>query len=243
MTYNFDYSQYKKKISTKNNGVVPLLCIVIILLLGLAYFLSAKNTSTKDFYFVEIANFESYKQANSLALDTSNSQGAGFVYFDGSYHVLASFYQTEQQAQSVVENLKENYPNSCIFALKTTKHLKTKTLSQKQSSYLNEFISVSEKQLNSLADFCINYDKKTLNYSKICLNVKEMHSILTNFKNNLENLFKNNKFKTAEEYSLNLCDTLKTISNLKENSSFSAGLKFQTIKFAVNYFYFLNVFA
>ena len=119
--YQFNYKEYNKKIyRSSGGGSIAVMVFVIIVLIGLAFFLTKQNIKHKknEFYFVEINKCLTYKDASDLSIEIQSRAGAGYVFFDGSYHVLANFYLNKADAESVCENLKPDYPTCKVFSLK-----------------------------------------------------------------------------------------------------------------------------
>ena len=71
-----------------------------------------KHTKTCEIYFLEIDSFQSYQSALNLSKEINANGGAGYIYYDGNYHVFANFYSKIEDAKSVLENVLEDFPNS-----------------------------------------------------------------------------------------------------------------------------------
>ena len=99
--YVFDYCQYRKNLSTKNNFNFITIFLLIIILLGMCVFLKPIKTSKSIFYYVEIDNFQTYKDAQKLSYELQNFGTNSLIFFDKTYHVLVGFYSIKNHAKTV----------------------------------------------------------------------------------------------------------------------------------------------
>ncbi len=240
--YVFNYDQYKKTINKKNKFHFSVIFVLIILLLGLCIFLYPKQTTANNFYFVEIDNFQTYNKANSLANEIKNSGGAGYVYFDGTYHVLASFYSNYKSAEKVVNNLKLDYKNANVFTIETNKFLVNKNLNSSHNNSIKNFLDATHKIILNLEKLNTEFDKKSLQLSELNIHIKNNQEEFDNVYSNLmENLKNNSKFNLAKEYLIQMKSSLSNLSNL-ENNTASTTLRYETIKLTITRIQFLSCF-
>ena len=240
--YIFNYDQYKKTINKKNGFNFSVMFIVIILLLGLCVFLYPKQTNTLNFYFVEIDNFQTYNKANSLANEIKNSGGAGYVYFDGTYHVLASFYSNYKSAEKVVNNLKSDYKNATVFNIETYKFTDKKKLNSSQNKSIKNFLDTTHTMILNLEKLNTNFDKKSLQIEELKIHIKNNQEEFNNVYSSLiEDLKNNSKFNFIKEYLVQMKNSLSNLSNL-ENNTASSTLRYETVKLVINRIQFLSCF-
>lgn len=240
--YIFNYDQYKKTINKKNNFNFSVMFIVIILLLGLCVFLYPKQTNTLNFYFVEIDNFQTYNKANSLANEIKNSGGAGYVYFDGTYHVLASFYSNYKSAEKVVNNLKTDYKSATVFTIETYKFTDKKKLNSSQNKSIKNFLDSTYTMILNLEKLNTNFDKKSLQIEELNIHIKNNQKEFDKaYSSLMEDLKNNSKFNFIKEYLVQMKSSLSNLSNL-ENNTASSTLRYETVKLVINRIQFLSCF-
>lgn len=94
----------------KRSGVkfAAILSALSVLVLFCVVFGSSRTTTVtrvknKEWYFVGIFTSSDSGQASIKALDIRTRGGAGFIYNDGNYSVIASVYPTEREAKTVAE--------------------------------------------------------------------------------------------------------------------------------------------
>ena len=96
---------------------------------GMASGLFKKNSGditlkAVDYYAVETGAFTSLNQANARAAETVAAGGAGFIYNDGTFHVIHSAHAKKTDAEAVISkelssnNASSNITTADIFTLK-----------------------------------------------------------------------------------------------------------------------------
>ena len=89
LNYSYNSSYYVNK--NKKQVSITILIFLIIILLAVAVFLIEKKEKKTYFYFLQANEFLNYKDASNLAYELQSKQGAGYIYYDGSYHVIISY--------------------------------------------------------------------------------------------------------------------------------------------------------
>lgn len=236
--YLFDYSSYKKRIKKTNKFGFIDIFFLIIFLCSLCIVLKQTNTQTYNYYFVEISQFKNFSKANKLANEISQQAGAGFVYFDNSYHVLAGFYLNFSDAETVANNLTDDYKNAKVFSLSATKFKQSKNFSTTQNQALKNTISININLLNELYSISTNMnDQNNLNKNKL-----KLKKLCDDFNDNLNEFCKN--FPNKELY--NCKNRLQNIKNslsridLASTQESIANIRYETINIAINHINFLN---
>ena len=226
--YNFNYHQYKKKIHKQNVSIIPLLLCIIIITLGVAFFLRPQKTELNKFYFVEIDSFETYKDASNLAQNIQSSGGAGYIYYNNKYRVLAGFYPYYSQAESVTNNLKSEFKNCQIFTLECKKLKNINNLSSSQNNVMNEFSKVVFKNIYKMADLSIKYDKNEIDTQNLSLSFKSINNEIDSYYQEFISNFKtNSKFNTAKSYAKNITSSLKTLQNIETEQEINRKIKYE----------------
>ena len=237
--YFFDYAQYKHKINKKSSNILPLLVFIIFILTGVLAFI--RNTpNEQDFYFVQINEFASYKDAANLAQTLQQQNAAGYIYYDGTYHVFANFYFKEKDASSVVSNLSNEYPSAKIFTLTSPKKFNTKNISQQQKAEIDTFslnvISLSQSINTSVT----NLDTNKSNFAKIKLTLK---SQISQFNKHCSAMLStlSQEHNPQISYANNISSSLENLlTSTEQNASFK--LKYHLTEIMINYSLFLSAF-
>ena len=241
--YVFNYGDYNKKIHKPTQGGMCVIVFIIICLLGVACFLNQTKPSYNQFYFVEIKNFLTYKDATNLATEIQAKNGAGYVYFDGSYHVLASFYPTKKEAETVCNNLKNDYPSSQVFELNYNKLSKFKNLSQNQNNAISAVNLNLYNAIENLYSCIIKYDTSNIGENELAQTLNKLHSAYKDEYNNFLAQFSNNsKYNKAKTNLEDINSTLNNLSNVTSEQNISYKLKYNAIKIVVDYSSFLSCF-
>ncbi len=242
--YQFSYEEYKKRVY-KNPGLsIYIICFFIIILIGAAFLLWPKqsNDNKTTFYFVEVDNFLVYKDANALAGEIQSRLGAGYVYFDTSYHVLASFYPTAESASAVVDNLLSEYPSAKLFSISCNKFSKHNNLTDSQNRIVAETIAKNNETIDEIYKNILNFDKNDINISVL----KQNFTILaTNYKKTMDEMSgcfsrNSNYFKTIKNIE-NIMSAINSLNDYVDNNEIFK-LKYNLIKIVVEHCAYVNTF-
>ena len=212
--YQFNSKEYNKKIYNRtNNGSFAVIIFFIIILVGAAFLLIKQNKPSKnEFYFVEINQFLTYKEASSLSEEIQSKSGAGYIFFNGKYHVFANFYLSKADAESVSENLKQQYPNCKVYTLSYNKFSKNKKLSSTENSACKKLYEVGQTSIEQLYNNIYQYDTSQIN----------------------ENQLKANFCSIADNLS-ELYFSLGSLKNITDETDFNFKMRYELIKFVVNF--------
>ena len=239
--YQFNANEYKKKISYKSSNknffVYVFICII---LMGAVFFLKPKQKTNSDFlYFVEINNFLNYNDATALSTEIQEKAGAGYIYYDGTYHVFAHVYLNKADAQNVCNNLAEEYPTCKVFSKEFNKNINLKELNDSQKKAVKILIEVCDDCLNQIYENILNYDKGEIDNQKLILNFKNVKNYFENCQNEFNSSFANNsKYNKAKTY----LEELKMAINNLSNENSNCNKKYELIKFSINYLNVLSCF-
>ncbi len=242
MSYVFDYYQYRRKINKKSSFSFVIIFLLIIVLLGAAVFLTSNSSQGYDeFYFVEINSFSTYAKAQALAAEIQQAGGAGYIYYNGKYRVLACFYPTEDDAKSVKENLLADYPSCAVFSLESSKFSGKSDLTDSQNALISDMIDENAALINSLYKAVIAYDSASLSLSVLKVNLESLKSdfekaysqFLSSFSTAKSLLSARSKLASISE---SIDDLIAASSNSQE---LSYKLKYYLVKIVVNHVSFL----
>lgn len=240
--YIFNYYQYKKSINKNNFFSFVFIFLVIILLLSACIFLKPKQTKITEFYFIEIEKFPTYQNALILSEKIASQGGAGYIFFDTTYHVFASFYSNKKDAENVLKNVLPEYKNSCIFTLSISHFQPPKKLTSAQNYAVENFLNETKKTIIQLEKIFVDFDKKVINFNNALITIKSIQGNYNSAHDNLIYNFKNNsKYNIAKKYAEQMYSSLLNITNSSEEK-FTSILKYETINFVINSYYFLGCF-
>ena len=245
-SYEFDYSQYRKKINQPKHTSLCLLSFLIIICMGLAMFLYPNSIKKNEYYFVEINSFLTYSEANNLGNLISSVNGAGYVYYDGKYHVFAAFYPSKEDAETVCENLKPDYPTCSVYTLKCDKFHKIKDLTENQNKSVENLLNANISLMNSVYKCIINYDTNEINYNQLLLNLENIKSDYQKFSEEFFNQFNAiTKYNKAKKYVTKIVEFTEFFDELKSEQNeqtVSKLLKYKLIGMVINHSSLLESF-
>lgn len=238
--YEFDYNQYKMKINKKNKYSICVLSIIILILLGIAFYVYPKNRNTTEFYFVEIKSFMTYNEANNLATSIQSMGGAGYVYYDGYYHVLAAYYPNENDAKKVCENLKAEYETVKVFTLTTDKFSKSNSLSAQENNKISEMIDANLNLIEQVYINTIAYDTSSINESQLLMNLENLKTHFKNTYDEYSSLLKqNDKFTKSIKCLNKILNSTDNFKSICDGQQISYKIKYELIKIVINHSSFL----
>ena len=240
--FQFDYYQYKKRINNNLKFNFSVIFILIILLLGMAIYLKPSEKKL-NFYFVEIASFQTYSKASTLANEIKQQHGAGYIYYDYNYKVLATYFTSKSDAEKVVSNLVESYPNAKVYTLQVTKKLKLKSLNKQQVEIVGKLNSKLQETINILSNASMLLDKQELSLNKFIHQTNEILNSFSDLYENFLNLFKQNStHNVTKEHLENIQTNLTHLTNVKDEQYLHNNLKFKLIDIVINFANFLKCF-
>ena len=208
-TYEFDYLTYKKSIKKRKNYSV-LIMVLVISVLMCTYFLILPKTRTSTYYFIRINSYLTYKEANKLANELQSKSAGGYIYFDGKYHVFASFYPSQQEADNVLSNLIDSYPTANIYFLET-KSIKTYHVDNVITNSLKCQINI----INQLYNMIVGLDKNELSDNQFTIMFNRLKKDFDNTKSEYKSFYKH----TSDANIITAYDTLDNISKSLDNIS------------------------
>lgn len=242
--YEFNFYEYKKRITSQTSGVpIIVLIFVCIILIGAILFLKPEQTKHNSFYFVEINNFLVLSDAQTLSVEIRNKGGAGYIYFDGKYHVLASYYPNKNDAEIVCKNLKQDYKTATIYELKINKNVNLKNLSNNQKNAVENFISCGYSTIEKIYKNILSFDKAEITEAQFNLNFNSIYNNFEDVANGFNsNFLKASKYDKAKTYLAELNKILTEFNTVSKQDNFKQKSKFNMISFVVNFSNVLSCF-
>ncbi len=243
-TYIFDYNEYKKRTKKKFNFSFIILTLFIIALLITACFIQPKKQKTV-YYFVSANSFFNYTDASKLSNEIQARSGAGYIHFDGKYHILVAFYTNKDDANSVVENIKEDYPTASVFSLELDKFYTNKKLTKSQNKLIKNISTNISSNIDTLYEYFLKYDKNEINLSQLSIIASNIEEDFTDLYNNYIDSFKSTKYSfssTSLDYLNKIKNSIISIKTACKSDYISYELKYNLVCMSVNYSSFLSCF-
>lgn len=241
-TYTFNYKEYKKRISKKHNYSFLFITALIIVLIVIAYFIKPDNSKVDKFYFARINTYLTYSEASKMSAEIQSRGGAGYIHFDGRYHVIASFYNNEEDTIIVVNNLKTDYPYASVYSIDVKKFYNIKNFSASQNKSTANSISGCLNIINKMYSLLLQHDKSEININTLTLNLTNLKKDLDDIYNDFASTFKGNKNANIIK-AIEVLDEIKTsINTIKNSLDENFKLKYELVSIIFNYSSFLACF-
>ena len=241
LSLNYSYTSQYYKQKTKKQVNITILIFLIIILLAIAIFLINKKEKKTYFYFLQADEFINYKDATNLAYELQSRQGAGYIYYDGTYHVLISYYSTKEDAESVLQNIKNEYLNATIFNISTALFRENSIYTDEENKVIKNLILTNESLIEQSSSQILSYDKNEISSNVLQINMKrildEYEKIFENFKNKLKN---NKKYTIFLKKTTKIYENYKNLYELTKNNFQSYQLKYELIAIVNNHASFLS---
>ncbi|MCQ2564889.1 MAG: hypothetical protein MJ152_03450 [Clostridia bacterium] len=189
---------------------------------------------SKQLYFVEIQTFTNYSAANTLANQIKKENGAGFVYFDGTYHVLVSYYPNSDTAEKVTQNLASTYANAKTFAIDINTSAYNKNLTKQQNNLTANLCTTTENLISGLYKNSISFDKQEINFNQLKTTLTDYSSTYNSVYNDFIDEYKNNKeYQKIKE---NFENIKKSMQNLMfcDVNDMNFLIKYETINISIH---------
>ena len=166
-------------------GVI--LMTTVIICFSAATCTGGKLKFEKTYYFVYYRTSDNALSASSLSEAVSNYGGAGYVlHHNGNYYVTFACYKTEDEAKSVVSNLKKRDLECSVLKVEIKEYrLQNRNAKKNQKLYLGNLDTLYS--LSTLAYECAN-GLDTGEYSQ-----ERAKQILSTITDTLKGLLKNNQ--------------------------------------------------
>jgi len=240
--YTFNYSQYKKSINTKSNFSFTIIFVIIILLLGACVFIAPRKEKTLELYFVEIAQFQTFKLALNFSQKVCLESNSEYIYFDGNYHVLTNFYSDYNKAEKATNRLKTNYPKSNILTLTLKPYSHQPNLTKDQNLSIENFTLSCETLYLNLEQILCNHEKEKSSLARTQEMLKNLHENFTHAYNDFLSHFKtNSKYNLAKDYAHKMLTSAHTLQSADSENLLKI-MQYELINFTILYHKFLSCF-
>ena len=179
-----------------------------------------------------ISTFSS-DEKNNVEEQKENLQkqnGAGFVFqFDSKYHLVASVYENQNDAEKVKKNLQTAGLSAEILKIETPKKEVEGNFSNEEKTVLTNCLKSNFEIFKKLYDISISFDTKIFDETKAKLECNNVFSSHVSTKSNFDTLFKNHPSPALKEASQNLKNVQEILSNLIAENFDSSGQTFSSL--------------
>ncbi len=198
--------------------------------------------SDLSMYMVQMNAYSEQDDAEASAQSIKERGGAGYIIQDEYYRVFAAAYNTEDQAQSVCEQLiEQDEKNAKVYPVSSGTVVFKITATREQIDTVSEAFAYFPEMCGELAEQTINFDKGALSTS-------QYKTLAANIANNLEDLAdsinriiagtsENEVLKSYSQLLDNAREMLEKISIENSDSAlaFSSEIKYNYIELAHMY--------
>lgn len=198
----------------------------------------SNNTITKNsgfsVYAVSLYETSVKSTANEQSTKLQKSNGAGYIWQENeTYYVLASAYIEENDAQKVLENLKNSGYNTSIIKIKIPQLKINSGYNNDEITVLTSATSLFKTTYDALYDISVSLDTEVTTETQCRLNIANLQSEVSKVKADFETLF-NSKLTTSLlklKLSINSVSTLiQQLIDFNENNN-------QTLSSKIKYNY------
>ncbi|MBE7082520.1 MAG: hypothetical protein E7378_02425 [Clostridiales bacterium] len=181
-------------------------------------------------YYAVCTSSHASKLSANESCDTIQMQGgAGYVFAgDDVFYVIASIYESEGDAEKVLNNIKESKPNASIQTITIKGISFNNNLSAQEKAVINESIAIYKKTYKQLYDISVSLDTAVLTEVNARLKLNEISSSITTTLGNFNTLFSSNLTTGLMQIQTNLNNLNEQIKLLIDSTSrppFSALIK------------------
>lgn len=196
----------------------------------------AKSTGY-NIYAISLCKEVSQASANERASQIKYQNGAGYVYKndDNIYYVLASAYESENDANKVLEKITNDTGEAHILKIKVSDISINMSMSGKEKVAMNNALAIFKTTFKALYDLSISLDTEVKNQTECKLNIADIKANLTKVQADFDTHFNSKLNQNLLLIKLNLNNLNELLQQLLEESKtqsppFSSLLKYSYIK-------------
>lgn len=254
--------QYKVyEIDTKHKGGISgaafvicglLLAISVCNLLSYAFFsnginfVSGEERSANNFYAVEVNSFDSYNEAYQFASVLQGKGGAGYITYNKKYKVLSSMYLIYNDAKSVADNIKNDYPNASVYEIVLPDINVPDDITKEQQNVITTSLAISKSTISTLSNIYLGIDKGDIKDSSANTMLSSLYDDSVGQVDSVRTAFHSLDTATYLKYEMYLTDLASNIAEIckldLKGMELSQIIKYQQIKCAFLYITMLNLF-
>ena len=176
------------------------------------------SISKVEMYAVCISNHKTLIQAQDNANVCISLGGAGYIYTDDEYYVVASIYENEADAKKVKESLVVTKPTTTIKNIEIKSVTFSGNLSSQEKSTITNTLGIFKTTYKKLYDISVSLDTGVIQEINARLSVNELASSVNEIKDNFNTVFNSTQTKNLITIK-NAVDKLSTALNSLINNS------------------------
>lgn len=166
-------------------------------------------------YAVSTFSNETKSEVEKRKEDLQKQNGAGFVFnFNSKYHLIASVYENQNDAEKVKKNLESAGLSIEILKIETQKKEIEGNFSSEEKTVLTNCLKSNFEIFKKLYDISISFDTKIFDETKAKLECNNVFSSHISTKSNFDTFFKGKNQSTLKELSQNLTAIQEILSDL-----------------------------
>lgn len=191
---------------------------------------SGQNT----YYLLSVYSAESLEEAENEVENFSDTNFGLYIYKnENSYHIIASCYKNNNDAELVKSNLKTNGIEAEILKLTKPSIILEGNFSESEENVLKESLAVADNVFQSLYDITVSLDTGVTDEVTAKLKINEVYSNFLTKKNNFETLFKvntNSDIANMRTSFTKIDEILLDLTNSTQDHNLSAQIKYSIAK-------------
>ncbi len=194
---------------------------------------SGQNT----YYLLSVYSAESLEKAENELENFSDTNFGLYIYEnDGSYHIIASCYKNNNDAELVKSNLKTNGIEAEILKIKKESVVLEGSFSSNEELILKDCLSTTNNIYNDLYDITVSLDTGVTDKVTAKLKINEVYSNFLTTKNNFETLFSantNSEISNIRASFTKIDEILLDLTNSTQDRNLSAQIKYSIAKLII----------
>ena len=189
------------------------------------------------YYLLSVYSAKSLEEAESEAKNFSDTNFGLYIYEnDDAYHIIASCYKNNNDAELVKSNLKTNGIEAEILKIKKESVVLEGSFSSNEELILKDCLSTTNNIYNDLYDITVSLDTNVTDEVTAKLKINEVYSNFLTTKNNFETLFSANtssEIANIRENFRKIDEILLDLTNSTQDHKLSAQIKYSYTKLIV----------
>lgn len=199
--------------------------------------LFATSGKISGYKLYAISMFESTIEAsakeNADSLKTQN--GAGYLWLDGSYHVLVSAYEKQNDAELVKQNLEKSGHSPSILEIELPEISITSNFSAQEKNAISGALEIFKTTYKGLYDISVSLDTSVKDETECKLSLADIENVVSKIKTNFESAFGSKFTSSILQIKLKIQEVDSLIKELSEYTSttkipFSSKIKYNYIE-------------
>lgn len=200
--------------------IVVCLCVTLLALDELTGAMSPSITASANagvtYYCVQTGVYTDRDTANYYATLDKNRASGGYVLYDGNFHVIASVYPEEYQANLVAKRLTDGGVSASVYAV-TVYPVNDETLSSDEQSALITASKFTDECYRELYELSNLIDQENLSAGELSTRLYSLKQFVTK----QQSLVTNGYSKNAIKLSACMIATVEIIDSLGSNPTSS----------------------